>query len=95
MVAWMAGFHWHSFRSQHVTTKQMCDLLVEFSATLSIEVTIISYRLPTDVAHACATSACHFVAASFFDKLPFALPARPTAKRIILTQIKKLVCKGA
>jgi hypothetical protein len=80
MVAWTASFHWHSYRSQHVTTKQMCDLLVEFSATLPIEVTIIGYRLPTDVAHARATSACHFVAASFFDKIPFALPARPTAK---------------
>jgi hypothetical protein len=80
MVAQTASFHWHSYRSQHVTTKYMCDLLVEFGATLSVEVTIISHRLPTDVAHACATSACHFVAASFFDKIPFALPARPTAK---------------
>jgi len=53
---------------------------VEFGATLSIEVTIIGHRLPTDVAHARATSACHFVAAGFFDKIPFAPPARPTAK---------------
>jgi hypothetical protein len=80
MLAWMASFHWHSYRGQHVTTKHMCDLLVEFSATLSIEVSIIGYRLPTDVAHTRATSACHFIAASFFDELPFALPARPTAK---------------
>jgi hypothetical protein len=80
MVAWTASFLWHSYRSQHVTSKHMCDLLVEFSATLSIEVTIIGYRLPTDVAHVCATSACHFVAASFFDEVPFALPARPKAK---------------
>ena len=80
MMAWTASCHWHSYHSQHVTSKQMCDLLVEFSATLSIEVTIIGYRLPTDVAHMRATSARHFVAASFFDKVPFALPARPTAK---------------
>jgi hypothetical protein len=80
MVAWTASFHWHSYHSQHVPSKQMCNLLVEFSATLSIEVTIIGYRLPTDVAHARATSACHFVAASFFDKLPLAPPARPTTK---------------
>jgi hypothetical protein len=58
----------------------MCNLLFKFSATLSIEVRITGYRLPTDIAHVRATSARHFVAARFFDKLLFALPARPTAK---------------
>jgi hypothetical protein len=51
---------------------------VELGATLSVEVTVICHRLPADVAHVRATTARHFVAPSFFDKLLFALPASPT-----------------
>jgi hypothetical protein len=54
---------------------------VEFGATLSVEVTVICHRLPADVTHARATSARHFVAPSFFDKLLFALPASPAENK--------------
>lgn len=92
LLAWTVHSYLNPYRNEFVTQKQpqrmtqLYDSLVQFSASLSIEVWIISYRLATDIAHNSTTGACHFVATSFLNELLFAFPARPTRKRIINTQ---------
>jgi hypothetical protein len=55
---------------------------VEFCATLTIEVRIVSYRLAADIAHGSTTRARHFVTAYLLDKLLLALPTSPATKQV-------------
>jgi hypothetical protein len=56
-------------------------LLLEFSATISVEMRIVSYRVATDIAHESTTCTSHFVATNLLDELLLAFPASPGIKQ--------------